>query len=411
MLLDKLLSHLAVEVKPFALCLVSPSWRVRLPGPPAPMLHFVLQGKGIVRGPSNEPHPLAPFWLVVVPPGMSHTLESGDVVESELTISHIIDENVDRWLRALRAEVSEDGNTWTRLRTTEKLEDTLADRYLLRNERVGNLSAAAWPVITEAVQDDLKAGPEREFVINAVEHSRVGNLRLAVVESVVCLEIVLGEWLRQVLPNRGIQESKIKGLLSPQLGLSTKLELLLPLLLSRDEIEKLDVGLVIRTIRLRNTVIHKTGNLPTGIPEEGVRNGIVATVELATKLAEKRDWLRVAPDLHQIAQQTATASQVPLLSIEAIFPHHYAVSFDFYFEQFPTDDQLKELASDLGSRLSAYDPRFKADTNLWILFRQLSKTVSAWGEGRLKKLKDPMPSLLPLKPKPPTPSTSSGSTR
>ena len=86
MLLDKLLSHLAVEVEPFALCVVSPSWRLRLPGPPAPMLHFVLQGKGTVRGPSNEPHPLAPFWLAVVPPGMSHALESGDVVESELTI-------------------------------------------------------------------------------------------------------------------------------------------------------------------------------------------------------------------------------------------------------------------------------------------------------------------------------------
>jgi len=32
-LLDKLLANLAVDVEPFALCLLSAGWRLRLPGP------------------------------------------------------------------------------------------------------------------------------------------------------------------------------------------------------------------------------------------------------------------------------------------------------------------------------------------------------------------------------------------
>ena len=51
MLLDKLLSNLAVHVEAFALCQLSKGWRLCLPGPPQVMLHFVLKGEGIYSGP------------------------------------------------------------------------------------------------------------------------------------------------------------------------------------------------------------------------------------------------------------------------------------------------------------------------------------------------------------------------
>ena len=86
MLLDKLLSNLAVHVEPFALCTLSAGWRLRLPAPPDAMIHFVLQGHGAVRGPDNDPHSLAPLWLAVVPHGAAHALESGTNVQSERRI-------------------------------------------------------------------------------------------------------------------------------------------------------------------------------------------------------------------------------------------------------------------------------------------------------------------------------------
>lgn len=77
MLLDKLLANLAVEVEPFALCLLSAGWRLALPAPAHVMIHFVLAGHGVVRGADGRGQAVAPFWLVVVPPRTKHALEAG----------------------------------------------------------------------------------------------------------------------------------------------------------------------------------------------------------------------------------------------------------------------------------------------------------------------------------------------
>ena len=81
--MDKLLSQVDIRVEPFATCLLSFGWRLRLPGPPDTMFHFVLQGSGVLRGPDGELQRLERFSLAVVPKGVSHSLECGDEVRSE----------------------------------------------------------------------------------------------------------------------------------------------------------------------------------------------------------------------------------------------------------------------------------------------------------------------------------------
>ena len=85
-LLDKLLSQVVIHVEPFATCLLSSGWRLRLPGPPDTMFHFVLQGNGSLRGPDDELHRLERYSLTVVPKGVRHSLECGNDVQSERAI-------------------------------------------------------------------------------------------------------------------------------------------------------------------------------------------------------------------------------------------------------------------------------------------------------------------------------------
>ena len=69
MLLDKLLDYVTIHSEPFATCLLSSGWRLRLPGPPGVMFHFVMQGSGILRGPDGQEFPLERFfwpWCPVV---------------------------------------------------------------------------------------------------------------------------------------------------------------------------------------------------------------------------------------------------------------------------------------------------------------------------------------------------------
>ena len=86
MLLDKLLDHVVVHTEPFATCLLSSGWRLRLPGPPDAMFHFVMQGSGYLRGPAGDLHPIDRYSLAVVQKGISHALECGRDVRSEQTI-------------------------------------------------------------------------------------------------------------------------------------------------------------------------------------------------------------------------------------------------------------------------------------------------------------------------------------
>lgn len=76
MLLDKLLSNLSVHVMPFAICTLSQGWRLHLPGPSGLLLHFVLEGEGILYGPKGDAHPISPMHLSVVPIGAKHTIET-----------------------------------------------------------------------------------------------------------------------------------------------------------------------------------------------------------------------------------------------------------------------------------------------------------------------------------------------
>ena len=86
MLLDKLLRNVLVHVEPFATCLLDTGWRLRLPGPPDVMFHFVLRGSGFVREPDGRLHGIERFHLAIVPKGIPHALECGVDIRSERVV-------------------------------------------------------------------------------------------------------------------------------------------------------------------------------------------------------------------------------------------------------------------------------------------------------------------------------------
>lgn len=86
MLLDRLFANLEVHVEHFALCMLSDGWRMRLPGPPEVMLHFVLKGCGTACGPDGEVQRVTPGSLVIVPRGVEHDLATEGRVHNDLVV-------------------------------------------------------------------------------------------------------------------------------------------------------------------------------------------------------------------------------------------------------------------------------------------------------------------------------------
>lgn len=74
-MLDHVLHDLSVEVEPFATCVVSSGWRLRLPGIRGATLHFVLSGVGQLRIAGAAPVDLGRYTLAVVPDGTGHALQ------------------------------------------------------------------------------------------------------------------------------------------------------------------------------------------------------------------------------------------------------------------------------------------------------------------------------------------------
>jgi len=85
-ILDRYLANLSVEVEPFAVCMLDPGWRLTLPGPPCAMLHFVVQGEGWLSCPDGTHTQIGPNWVIVIPKGTVHSLETHEQYDHELRI-------------------------------------------------------------------------------------------------------------------------------------------------------------------------------------------------------------------------------------------------------------------------------------------------------------------------------------
>ncbi len=79
MLLEKLFDNLALKIDPFAACRLADGWRLRLPCRDWVTFHYVLSGVGDLRLGSGELLAMKSNSLAVMPPGLNHAIQCGDV--------------------------------------------------------------------------------------------------------------------------------------------------------------------------------------------------------------------------------------------------------------------------------------------------------------------------------------------
>jgi len=255
---------------------------------------------------------------------------------------------------------------------------------------VSDLHVYRWPDIDEALQDQSEPPPEKEFFTNAVEFLRLRNFRMALLESVICLEIVLTQYLRVFLSIRkAVPNSRIRRFLSPQMGLSMRLSGLLDLTLTKDDLKDIDLNKVMRVVNWRNSIVHRTGRLPDQLTEEELRDGISSVLTLVLLLAQLRDGIQAEPALQDIAKKVSDTHKVPIPSIFDIGRHLIMVEMQFLFSALPENTTLETVAKDLGKRLKSRDSRFVPERHLFIRFLKFPKVpVARWRKGSLEIMQE-----------------------
>lgn len=83
MLVERFFENLDLRVEPFAICALTNGWRLNLPAPELVTLHYVLKGECTVVADRVPSMHMGMHNLAVVPAGVPHAIECGDLVEHE----------------------------------------------------------------------------------------------------------------------------------------------------------------------------------------------------------------------------------------------------------------------------------------------------------------------------------------
>ena len=288
-------------------------------------------------------------------------------------------------------EVSFDGAAWT-----EVLPDALGKYSVLigmgSTGRRGfsakaELDISYWSRIKEVLEDNLEIAPEDEFLTNTVGHLRTGNFRLAIIDAVIGLEIVLTKYLRCYLATiKKMPKKRIDSFLLNDFGLTPRLAGMLDLTMHESYLRDIKLDQVLKAVTWRNNIVHKTGQLPTDVPVETVREHIEAVLDLARTLAELYVNTSAAPDREKIAEKLKSnwSGRIlwPQLWIKPWHKVYAEVGCDIGDPL--TEDEMKAIAEELGGYLKARDKRFDPTSDLQVNFtRYLGESIGRYIFGQV----------------------------
>jgi hypothetical protein len=305
------------------------------------------------------------------------------------------EKEVESCLRKWRAEVSQTGESWASLVTEETPYDLVSSFAAMFTAEAQTrdkefpedpeLKVVYWEEIAEALEENKEPPPESEFVTNAIGHIRQGNFRLAVVESIIALEIVLTQFLRAHLSiSAKVPDKRAERFLSPEIGLSARVAALLNITLHESYLQDIDLDKILKVIGWRNDVVHKTGKLPN-VSDDILEDHILSVRSLVRMLAERRDNIAASTDLERIRAALRAkhpgAISYPQIWLKA--RHRVRMSIVVFLggskpgEPSP-ETRLQDLVAESVNLLRERDGRFDGAKHLTIHFRTFDEKSLAW---------------------------------
>lgn len=287
------------------------------------------------------------------------------------------EESLQEDLQLWAPEVSEDGATWTRVFPPAPGR-TLLTSMLLGGRKSGfamnaELNSSFWGRIREVLEDDLEIPPEDEFLTNTTGHLRARNYRLAVVDAVIGLEIVLSRYLRAYLDiSKGLPKKRINDFLRHDFGLTARLSGILDLTIHESWLKDINLDHVLKAVQWRNVIVHRTGRLPSEVPSGTVHEALNGVLKLARTLAELHVDVLAYLEKTRISQTVRDRWQEqigwPRIWVK---PWHQVVAEIACFGESLSREEMQRIAEDLSVELKNRDRRFDPITHLRVTFKRI----------------------------------------
>ena len=299
-------------------------------------------------------------------------------IAPELPESLPREDSLEEELRTWGPEVSEDGVTWTPVFPPEPrrgFRSLLGGLLGPRKEGFAmnaELNVTRWDYVCEVLEDNIEIPPEDEFLTNTTGHLRGRNYRLAVVDAVIGLEMVLSRYLKAYLGvAKGLSKPRIKDFLRHDFGLTARLSGILDLTVHESYLKDINLDDVLKAVGWRNGIVHRTGQLPPEVPTEVVREVINAVLHLARMLAELHVDVLALPDRKKIGEavRKSWSRRISWLRIWIKPWHRVEVEVECFGDTL-SREEMRRIAEDLGTHLKARDPRFDPSVGLRVSYYQ-----------------------------------------
>jgi hypothetical protein len=164
-------------------------------------------------------------------------------------------------------QVSEDGTTWRDIIEKSELYPD-ARRYLVQlmvSKPKGWLSLSRWASVKSSLASGVDPDVAAQCTVNAQEYLELGNLRLAVLESVMGLELSVASYLSEYGKRKlHMSKDQIETMLAPTVTLEIRLKCLLPFCQGDRALPDDSLKKVVTVVKWRNAIVHKLGGLPAG---------------------------------------------------------------------------------------------------------------------------------------------------
>jgi hypothetical protein len=239
-----------------------------------------------------------------------------------------------------------------------------------------------WLEIKNALENNLEITEERYFFVNSLEHIHSNNIRLAVIETVIGLEIAVNKYLTDYLKFKNIPSDRIGNLINSKTGIHSMVSVLLDLSIEEEVMETIKIDEVLKLITLRNDIIHHNKQIPKEPSERKEIFNQIASTHILCKLLVGFCNKRI--NIKALLKNTQRSYDIENIEIRCL-PDKPIIVLIVYLKEYSNKliDKINFSIINSLKDFRGYERLYNEKEHLYISYRFNKKVMAKFSKGKL----------------------------
>jgi len=245
-----------------------------------------------------------------------------------------------------------------------------------------SLNYDKWLEIKNALENNFEITEDRIFFINSIEHIRNDNIRLAVIEAVISLEIIVTKYLKSYLKFKNIPNDRIGNLINPHIGIYSMVSVLLDLSVEKEIMKVIEIDKVLKLINLRNDIIHNNKQIPKEYSEQKEIINQIQISHILCKLLASFCNKRI--NIKALLKNTQTSYDIENIQVRCL-PDNPNIVLSVYLKEY-SNELIKKINFSIISSLKdfrRFEKLYNEKEYLYISYRFNKKVMAKFSNGKL----------------------------